>query len=348
MGSLFVFLLPAVAEVQGADLPRLTLWPQNRMAAISLTFDDAMASQLETAGPILRKHHLVGTFFVITGPTSTWRNRLGDWRQLAAEGNEIGSHTVHHPCMLTRIKPNSQDYTPEMIKEEVEQSAQAIIAALGTHRGLTFAYPCDNETFGRPWDATRNQVRYLSYVADFYFAARMDNGGLPVNPPELNPLTVHGLNRTVGLDFPHLLAMMEPALRAHQWGVFEFHGVGGDDLSISREALDRLACYLQQHSEIWCATFGDVVRYIQESKALEIKATNLNGRRVQFNLSWPMDPSVYDLPLTLKWELPRGWTAYQAEADGHPLVSRVLTESGHKMALVDVAAQTQVLLFKAQ
>jgi len=348
VGLLLVFILPVVAEAQSAVLPTATLWSQNRMAAVSLTFDDALASQLGNAGPILRKHHLVGTFYVITGPSSTWLSRLDDWRRLAAEGNEIGSHTVHHPCMLPQITPKSQDYSPEMMKEEVQQSAQTITAALGTQRGLTFAYPCDNETFGPPWDNTRNQARYLSYVAEFYFAARMDNGGSPVNPPELNPLTVHGLNRTVGLDSPRLLAMMEPVLRTHQWGVFEFHGVGGDYLSISAEALEKLASYLQQHNEIWCATFGDVVRYIQERQALQIRATESDGRRVQFKLSWPMDPRVYDLPLTLKWELPRSWTACQVEADGHLLVSRVLTESSRKVALVDVATQTHLLLFEAQ
>jgi len=347
VGSLLVIVLAVVAEAQNPVLPRPTLWPQDRTAAISLTFDDALASQLDNVGPILRKHHLVGTFYVITGPTSTWLKRLRGWRRLAAEGNEIGSHSVHHPCMIPGFKPNSQDYSPEMMKAEVQQSARAIMAALGTHRGLTFAYPCGDETFGPPWDEARNQARYLSDVAEFYFAARIDKGGSPVNPAELSPLTVHILNRTVGLDPPHLLAMTEPVLRTHYWGVFVFHGVGGDYLSVSAEAVDKLASYLQQHSEVWCATFGDVVRYIQERKALEIRATGLDGRRVQYKLSWPMDPSVYDLPLTLKWELPRGWTSCQVEGDRHALVSRVLTESDRRVLLVDVAAQTQLLQFEA-
>jgi peptidoglycan/xylan/chitin deacetylase (PgdA/CDA1 family) len=293
-----VLLLPVLAWAQSAKLPEVTTWPENRTAAISLTFDDGLLSQLRNVGPILKRRHLHGTFFVITG-SKTWLGHLDEWRRLAEEGNEIGSHSVHHPCMLPQIKPHSEDYTPEMMKAEIQQSAHAIIAALETHRGLTFAYPCDNETFGPPWDDTRNQVRYLSFVAEFYFAARMDNGGLPNNPPELNPLTVHGLNRTVGLDFPRLQTMMEPVLSSHQWGVYEFHGVGGDHLAISAEAFDGLASYLQQHGEIWCATFGDVVRYIQERRALEIKPAESDDRRVQFKLRWPLEFRVYDLPLTL-------------------------------------------------
>jgi hypothetical protein len=227
-------LVPTAVWAQSASLPKVTPWPQDRMAAISLTFDDGTPSHLDVAGPILKKHHLNGTFYVVTG-NETWRRRLDDWRRMAAEGNEIGSHTVHHPCLLPQIKPNSQGYTPEMMRAEAGDSAQEITARLGVQRGLTFAYPCATMTFGPPADQVRNEVLYLGYVAEFYFAAREDHG-VPVNPPELSPLTVHGLGRTVGIDFPHLLALMEPAVQTHQWGVLTYHGVGGDGLSETREA----------------------------------------------------------------------------------------------------------------
>src|SRR5580658_2975403 len=68
-------------------------WPQDRTAAISLTFDDAMDSQLDRAGPILAKHRLHGTFFVSTG-LGAWEKRNEEWKQLAKQGNELGNHTV--------------------------------------------------------------------------------------------------------------------------------------------------------------------------------------------------------------------------------------------------------------
>jgi peptidoglycan/xylan/chitin deacetylase (PgdA/CDA1 family) len=339
-------LAPAAMWAQSASLPKATPWPQDRTAAISLTFDDGTPSHLDIVGPILKKHHLNGTFYVVTG-NETWRRRLDDWRRMAAEGNEIGSHTVHHPCLLPQIKPNSLGYTPEMMRAEVGDSAQDIIARLGVQRGLTFAYPCATMTFGPPADQVRNEVLYLGYVAEFYFAAREDHG-VPVNPPELSPLTVHGLGRTVGSDFSHLLALMEPAVQTHQWGVLTFHGVGGDELAVTREAFETLASYLEEHNEIWCATFGDVVRYIQERKALEVRATEMDTRRVQFALGWPLDPKIYDLPLTLKWELPPDWTDCRAEADGRPLVPSMSTSSSLRVALVELAPRTKVLRFEAR
>lgn len=344
---LIAILLPVMVWAQSTALPKVTMWPGNRTAAISLTFDDALMSQLHNAGPVLKKYHLHGTFFVITG-SKTWLDHVNEWRRLEEEGNEIGSHTVHHPCMVPNFKPNSRNYTPEMMKAEVQQSAQAIISALGVHRGLTFAYPCDDETFGPPWEAARNQALYLSYVSKYYIAARMDNGGLPNDPPELNPLTIHGLSRVhyPWIHFPQLFAMLKPVVSTHQWGVYEFHGIGGDYLATNLEAFDKLCSYLHQHPEIWTATFGNAVRYTFERRALKIKETQSDDHKVEFSLDWPMDPKVYDLPLTLKWALPQGWAACRAEADGHPLVSRLLTESGRKSALVNVAPQTKVLLFE--
>ena len=70
-------------------------------------------------------------------------------------------------------------------------------------------------TFGLPRHRPTIESCYLANAAEFYFAERGDNGGLPVNPAELNPVTVHGLGPTVGIDFPHLLALMKAAVTDH-------------------------------------------------------------------------------------------------------------------------------------
>ena len=338
--------LPSVgAPASAATLPGPTPWPGDRSAAISLTFDDAMQTQLDNAGPILKKHGLNGTFFVVTGPSSTWQKRPDDWKRLAAEGNEIGSHTVHHPCMLKVIKPHSQDYTPDMMLQEIRESSENIIARLGVKRGLTFAYPCGDMTFGGEADLAHNQARYLEYVAQYHFAARGYNAWAPVVAEDINPLTVPVLGWTVGKDFPALLAQLEPARQGRNWGVFVFHGVGGQWLSITNRTLDELAGFLARHTEIWTATFGDVVRYIQESKVLKVDAQESSDERLGFALTWPLDAKVYDLPLTLKWQLPPSWSSCTATADGQPLDCSITFNAGVKAALVDVPAQTRSLQF---
>ena len=102
-----LFLSPGLGRSQNSALPKVARWPGDRQAAIVLTFDDALPSHLENAAPILRKHGLHGTFFVTTS-SRTWLGRAAEWRRLAGEGNEVGGHTVTHPCLLERIQPHAQ------------------------------------------------------------------------------------------------------------------------------------------------------------------------------------------------------------------------------------------------
>src|SRR5438876_436308 len=108
------FFASVVCAAQTTAPLTVAPWMGDRSAAISLTFDDAMATHLDYAGPILKRHGIHGTFFVSTG-MEAWQKRIQQWQSLAAEGNEIGGHTVTHPCLLERIEPHAQDYTPQMM-----------------------------------------------------------------------------------------------------------------------------------------------------------------------------------------------------------------------------------------
>ena len=319
-----VVLLAFFSAAGGAPSPpalvTVARWPQDRLAAISLTFDDGINTHLDIVAPILNKHHLHATFFVNTG-RGPWEKRKAEWKQLSVDGNELANHTVHHPCLLEQITPHSQNYTPAMFEAEIRDAALDLARALNSTRGLTFAYPCGNMSFGKPQDQVANAALFLRYVSEYSFAARAVNGG-PVNPDELNVLAVGDLGPTAGKDFPALLAQAEPAFAGHNWGVFCFHGVGGDWLSVTPEALDELAAYLERHPEIWTAPFGDVVRYIQERKSLSVEMTQSSAASLDLELQWPMDKRIYDVPLTLKVQLPSVWNAISATGDGKPLETR--------------------------
>jgi len=336
-----VFFFGALCAAQTTAPLTVTPWPGDRTAVISLTFDDAMATHLDNVGPILKKHGLHATFFVSTG-SEAWRKRIPEWQQLATEGHEIGGHTVKHPCLLPQIEPHAQAYTPQMMEAEIRDGAETILREIrGTH-GLTFAYTCGNMSFGPPADQARNAALYQRYVAEHFLAARLYGWVGTVAPDELSVLTVPDLGFTAGQDFRGLLAMADSALRNHRWGVFTFHGVGGEWLSVTSEALDELASYLARHPEVWTATFGDVVRYIQESQALGFHAAESSASQAQFELKWPLDPQIFNLPLTLRWELPNGWNAVQADGDGKPLA--IAAKGG--AVLLDVPPQTRLLRFQ--
>jgi peptidoglycan/xylan/chitin deacetylase (PgdA/CDA1 family) len=69
---------------------------------VSLTFDDGSADQYANARPILTSHHMKGTFYINSGRVGTTgymtQPQVAD---LAADGNEIGGHTISHADLPT-------------------------------------------------------------------------------------------------------------------------------------------------------------------------------------------------------------------------------------------------------
>ena len=64
---------------------------------VALTFDDGFASDIDVALPLLRRHRLRASFFVVAGQIGTPGHIDADGvRQLRAEGMEVGSHGMQH------------------------------------------------------------------------------------------------------------------------------------------------------------------------------------------------------------------------------------------------------------
>ena len=98
---------------------------------VSISFDDGLSST-PRAGKILASHGLPATFFLITGDVGTAGHL--NWSgvaQLAAEGHEIGGHTVTHVDLPTR--------TPAEQEQQICGSRQALLEH--GYPALSFAYP---------------------------------------------------------------------------------------------------------------------------------------------------------------------------------------------------------------
>src|SRR6476620_383822 len=59
----------AVVSVSAQEGPKteITKWPDGKLAAIAITYDDSTINQFRIALPLMNERGLVGTFFVITG-----------------------------------------------------------------------------------------------------------------------------------------------------------------------------------------------------------------------------------------------------------------------------------------
>src|ERR1051326_6831686 len=85
------------------------MW-KNKKCAVALTYDDAIDVDLNNAIPVLDSLNLKATFYII-GASPVVNRRLNEWKKAAANGHELGNHSLFHPC--DGSKPGRGFVTPE-------------------------------------------------------------------------------------------------------------------------------------------------------------------------------------------------------------------------------------------
>jgi hypothetical protein len=92
------------------------------------------------------------------------------------------------------------------------------------------------------------------------------------------------------------------------WLVLVFHGV--DNVGWEPLKHEDLATYFQymkdKEDKLWVATFGDVTKYMRERMHAKVKSVKGNNK-ITISLSHSLDPTIYNLPLTLKTYVLPNW-----------------------------------------
>lgn len=254
-------LLMLVAVFCQADTKPAFQWPGNARAAVNLAYDDALDSQLDQAIPALNRYGFKGSFY-LTLASDTVRLRLDEWRAAAANGHELGNHTLFHPCSASLpdrewVKPQ-HDLDRIQVDELRERIllANSMLHAIDGQMERTFTAPCaDLEAAGVP---------YLEAVQSQFVAIKAYAGGVTPDMEELDPWSV-GVTGPVGLSGEQLIGIVKEAAEKGTMANFTFHGIGGDYLSVSREAHEELLRFLDQNRDIyWVDTFINIMHYVKD------------------------------------------------------------------------------------
>ena len=225
-------------------------WPGQRQAAIALTYDDALGSQLDVAIPQLDAAGLRGTFFLMGREMGS---NVPRWRAAAAKGHELGNHTVNHPCAKGTydmpMQYASEAYSVEVLMTEVAVM-NGFLQALDNKTAHTFATPCEqNLAGGADYLAPLQKLPFASFIRDHR------------TMPESVLYT--SFTNTSAAD---MIQWVETVRSAGAAGIVVFHGVGGDYLNVSGDAHKELLAYLKAHErEIWTATFSDILNAMKKS-----------------------------------------------------------------------------------
>jgi peptidoglycan/xylan/chitin deacetylase (PgdA/CDA1 family) len=237
-----------------------TTW-NGKSCAVVLTYDDGLNIDLSNVIPALNSVGLKGTFY-ISDYFDGLKDQIFKWRKAAAEGHELGNHTVWHPCEGGRpgrefVKPDVDlnNYTVNRMVKEIK-TMNNILEAIDGKTERTFAYPCG--------DMKIHDTAYLDGMKNNFIAAR---GVMPemqtIDKVDLYNAYCYGINGETG---EQLINLVKQAMNTHTLLVFLFHGVGGEhSLNVSLDAHSQLLHFLQQHeNNIWIAPMIDVAKFIQQ------------------------------------------------------------------------------------
>jgi peptidoglycan/xylan/chitin deacetylase (PgdA/CDA1 family) len=238
-------------------------WPQGKRAAVSLSFDDARASQLDAGVPILDAYGIKATFYVSMEGVG---KRLDDWKAVVASGHEIGNHSMRHPCTgnfpWSREKA-LEDYTPAQMAAELDQANAKIESLLGVHP-VTYAYPCGLKYVGRGERTTS----YVPLVARRFLAGRgwRDEGAN--DPAFCDPAQLMTIELD-GLTVEQLKAFVDETAKNGFWLVLCGHDIGPGGRQTTRVDTLRAFCEYARDpaSGLWVDTVANVARYVRDQRA---------------------------------------------------------------------------------
>ncbi len=257
---LSIFLSGEILFAQQAE--STFAWPEGKQIAISLSFDDARASQVDAGTALLDQYGVKGTFYVV--PNSV-KQRLEGWKRAVTSGHEIGNHSFNHPCTgnfpWSRQKA-IENYTLKKMRNELILTNKAIKELLGVEAEV-FAYPCGQTYIGRG----ENTKSYVPVVSKLFLSGRgwLDEGP---NAPQFCDLAQLTGMEMDGKDFDQILPLIENAKKSGAWLVLAGHEMGGSGNQTTRlSMLKKLIEYAQNPANgIWIAPVGTVAKYIQDLK----------------------------------------------------------------------------------
>ncbi|MDD2382363.1 MAG: polysaccharide deacetylase family protein [Mariniphaga sp.] len=231
-------------------------WKNGKQCVVCLTYDDAMDSQLDYAIPQLDSHGLKGTFY-LTGTSASLYHRMEEWKDIAANGHELGNHTLFHTCSGKCFSDRERErdidfYTIKQLLTEV-RTANTLLKGLDGKNRHTFAYTCG--------DKVVEGENMGDYLPELVVAAR---GGDPAFLPknELNLFHLPTFSST-GKTGDKLIDLVKQAQQKNSLLILVFHGVGGGHLLVEAEEHKKLLDYLKEHEkDIWVAPVIELADYL--------------------------------------------------------------------------------------
>lgn len=332
-----------------------TNYLDDKKAAFSFTFDDGLLTHNLNVRPILNQYGFKGTFYVLPpylaedNQPLIWRyGYWSDFKSLASEDHEIGSHTMNHFDLTTLPWGNiNQEST---LLYEIYQSKIFIEQKIPFKKCISLNYPY----------TLHNSL--VDSAAGLYYENGRSLGQLP-NESSINDKEWFKLRAKVVTfnqprysfvdDLDELYSFLEwtqNSIDNKKWGIIIIHDVvpasqlpelvnQGIYEPISNEWLEALCDFLSirsNNNEVWVETVGNVTRYIKERDAAEPLIISTSDQLIEISVSDNLPDNIFNYPLSAYVKIPDDWYYVRTEQSGNvDTLTTSLTDTG-RVVLVKV------------
>jgi len=336
----------------------ITCWKDNARAALTLTFDGCYADSWNLAHDVLTRYHIPSTWFLVTGTVGgvLQERPVVTWEKLKKRSDlvEIASHTVTHPRLKLPFRKRIPNYTCSAIKKfkklftsnlaqkikrvgsniykdcqgvsylevlhEAEESKTTIEFSLNLKEILSFAYPG-----GRYNSSLKKGIAELGYLS----ARSTENGYNFVNSLDFYALKSKVWDLTINAEQAN--KWVDDAIDKGVWLVETYHLVSqkaatGYRYNTTLSDFDN-HLYYANSKNLWIDTQQNIVKYIKEKQATDVKTKVISDKKVVLSLKNGLDAAIYDQPLTLETVVPNAWETVTVEQAGN--IQEVLPIKGN-------------------
>lgn len=232
-------------------------WPEGKKIAISLTYDDAVASQLNNVVPSLNKYDFNASFYVVPA-SEDFRKRFDEWAVLPSQGHELGNHSLYHGCSRKLVGDwvakhlDLDERTVEDLVMEIKV-ANILLRAIDGNEQRTFTIPCGNEMV--------RDGNYVEKVIDEFIAVKgqeVESGFATFLAPS-------------GQSGKELINFVKSTPKNAKLVNMLFHGVGEGDshpLKVTKQAHDELLEYLAANQDkYWVDSYLNIMTHVNHFRA---------------------------------------------------------------------------------
>jgi len=241
-------------------------------------------------------------------------------RRAAAQGHEIGSHTVTHS--------NFSTLSDAQQLAELTNSLIAINSNVTNQKCVTLAYPFCVE--GQD-----------SLVAQYYIGARGCSGQIsPKTPGNFMNISSYVCGPEGSIQtLENFTNAANNAAVSSGWCVYLIHGIeqdGGYSPLPSATLQQCVDFFGANQDRFWVQTFGNVVRYVKERNAVVVTDFSTSSNAFVLSVTDNLDDAVYNFPVTLRRPLPADWSGAVVSQNGAPVKSTIARENSTNYIIFDV------------